>query len=273
MLGLTLLSLWLQMLVCSLLFTLGGCHRSKQPKHHQTLTKGVTAAPRLTAVPSKGLTMKSLLSSNRRILQCSSMPQCTDCSSPTVCTACVQNYLINSGSCYYCNPLCAQCLPSGCNQCQGNLQVSSFDCICTGSTYYFDSTTCYPCMPGCLSCWGADNCGQAQIAHYIHTSGTGVVSVRPCISNCNTCYDDFTCANCQTNYKLENQVCVPCGEFQFYSGMNTCTDCTAPCRRCTSALDCSTCIEGFMHRNDLKRCGGICPARNFWNFAATTPGC
>src|SRR3990167_4641211 len=256
----------LQMLVCSLLFTLGGCLATEKHNRDQKIFEESinTVSPEVQDI-SRPSDSWMMFHKRSRITQGCTGAGCSSCPvDPATCTACSGGYYLSGSACNSCSANCLACTASACSACAGSLVESGSSCICTGSTYQ-SGTSCPSCATYCTSCSSSTNCNNPQTGYFLQSPS----SILPCVSNCNSCSNTIECGNCASGYKrTAGLLCEACGALEYYSGTNTCSACVSPCKTCTSSVSCQSCLPAFKYRPDLKRCDSDCPSGQFWDSAA-----
>ena len=156
---------------------------------------------------------------------------CLTCFDSVVCTQCVPQYFMNSGTCSKC--------PFGCSVCTSTTSCST----CNDGLYLTSSGTCLPCSTGVATCTIA-TVQTCQDGYFL----LGEICAG-CFSNCKTCSDFVTCTTCSLSYYLG-------------SGGTSCLSCPANCRICTSSSSCSECDIGYTQSVGgctAFNCGSISP--------------
>jgi hypothetical protein len=110
------------------------------------------------------------------------VPNCYDCSSPSVCVTCINDtYYPNiTGLC----TLCGVEIPN-CYRCNVNAGASQFNCIECDLYYFLNSTVCQSCSsinPLCIECLNLYTCTLCSTGYCAH--GTFCTSCHIHIPNC-----------------------------------------------------------------------------------------
>ncbi|KAL4469804.1 hypothetical protein ABPG72_022124 [Tetrahymena utriculariae] len=234
---------------------------------------------------------KSSMSCNSCNANCSA---CPDNQGGASCTACSNNYVLNStigtctcpstiidsnNQCVSCstnyNQYCSTCNQSQCLTCQNNyyLQGSTFNCIQCPSNKYFQAGTvndCVSCPANCTACAALTGiCTGNCLNNYDLVNGTCqcmganvLNSLNQCVScstlltNCSICSSATTCTKCTTPYYLlANGTCGSCSSTQYYQTSSlSCVNCPANCTACTN--DTGACTGACL--NNYKLVNGAC---------------
>ena len=152
----------------------------------------------------------------------------------------------NCGDGFYLSEL-VQCLrcKAGCKTC-----TSSTNCTECLDGSFFDNGTCKPCRYGCSRCQSEKplsclTCSKGYyFVDYTHANAIGTCSL--CSSNCQECFGPSA---------QECLIPVP-GKYIENQGQPTATfkDCVPPCKNCTSATQCSSCIDSFDFNESNSTC-------------------
>ena len=120
---------------------------------------------------------------------------------------------------------------SHCNSCNEGYYLSSnsnsSNCLTCIDNYFLVSNTCYKCNKNCKSTSDGCKCSNCYNGYYLSN-----YQCFQCNSNCKTCSDSETkCLSCYNGYGLtESNICVPCSQ---------------PCKKCSAANICSSCIDNY----------------------------
>ncbi|KAL4478585.1 hypothetical protein ABPG74_006820 [Tetrahymena malaccensis] len=207
-------------------------------------------------------------------------PSCKTCSAqnnPNACTSCNDGNYLSNNQCVTCPAPCGTCVYS-------NSQVICNSCTPTTS-YTFDSTNkvCNPiCDPSCLACTQPQNsnaCSSCPSGSFLQGSTcqpcqspcktclNSATSCRSCVSSTNYTYDsvNFVCqmichSSCSSCTKPNDQTqCTKCVDGYYLNG-TTCTLCNSPCKFCSSATQCLSCVNNtdYTYDPNAKQCISNC---------------
>jgi len=212
---------------------------------------------------------------------CVSCPQvCTACSSPTLCSSCLDPnastpqctcnpgyYAIAGGKCSLCDSSCLTCSGPGTNACIScftHAVNTSGVCICPSIGFSGPPNACQPCSSTCVSCSGPSS-SQCSICHMnASITGSGVCLCdagyfsSPTVASCASCHPtcwtcsgplDTACDSCPSNSQLSTSAPSSCHCVTGYTTMGSppvCVLCSPECLTCDpgSPTTCLSCKPG-----------------------------
>lgn len=133
------------------------------------------------------------------------------------------------------------------------------------------------CAIGCIACTSLTACsscipsftlngglcyGTCPARSYVSNPNSPSNTCNRCLYDCYTCSSNGDCLSCNqaVDFRtLNGSRCVPMlGYYQ--SGIQIAAKCPQGCTACTSAFNCSSCIEGYiLYSNE---CRTYCPTNN-----------
>ena len=220
---------------------------------------------------------------------------CSACSPlPSDCSSCLPGYNLTGSTCTStCPANCSNCSSNTvCTACLATYYLSTTNSTCTacnGDGYFTLGWNCSVCDTNCVACAGtATNCTSCNITQnlYLYSSNhtCGLCPSRPgyslvspnclvCGPHCNTCSGNgYTCLTCLAgNYLYPNATCGSCPATGFYILGSNCAACSANCLNCSgTSASCTACYPGYI--NDAVTGGCItCPAGQFVSGSACVP--
>lgn len=129
----------------------------------------------------------------------------------------------------------------------------TFTCDCDPGYLDQGYASCSQCDPSCMTCYGTTN------------------------MNCSSCYPGAvklgsTCKiplSCTSGYSYEGYCLTVCPNTTF-ANVNYCQTCINNCKTCTSAIVCTSCIEGYFYNSTSNSCNINCPQGSFINWVTRT---
>lgn len=200
------------------------------------------------------------------------LPSCQKCMkyNDTQCELCDPGYFSHKDT-YHCEPCAGDCLT-----CSNHDDTLGKNCTSCKSGFYLSvlsesMNTCEKCSSNCLECsTSASNCTQCASGKYLANNTPGSASCAICSTNCLNCQRaPANCTACLTNYALNSQEhtcevsfcaasgcktcmkyndiqCQTCSAKYFlHTPTNSCIACSANCQGCSSATNCSSCVESY----------------------------
>ncbi|CAD8053689.1 unnamed protein product [Paramecium primaurelia] len=210
---------------------------------------------------------------------------CRTCFGPSVsqCYSCIENYLINGNTCTQTCPILYDYQISKClSTCGTKLEVTDTkSCVSNCPTgyikcnkkcltvlpdgYYSDGVQCQKCNTKCAQCTSPTVCQSCNLNFYLHLQTCNSFCTnkylymdpisRSCVSKCPpTLYhqESFDKRFCVTNCPLKlNDQCIDSCPLGMYNKDSFCTSCPQKCQECTSATNCTICIDDYFLENGL----------------------
>ncbi|KCV67483.1 TKL protein kinase [Fonticula alba] len=178
-------------------------------------------------------------------------PKCRECTSGTgdTCTACPDGWLLEAGHCV------TACSPTFYPRLLGNGRDS-----------------CQECHAPCQECRAPGQCTACREGFWPDTEDPGA-GPDPHVFRCQPCQTDSTCRQCD---RLRPDVCLKCQDGLFLhngscpvgcpAGMyesladGRCLPCSAGCAQCSSADQCTGCLDGpfFLDDGVCRLCNASC---------------
>ena len=186
---------------------------------------------------------------------CSSISQCTNCTS-TGCSQCSSGYYLNStgiGSCLPCSQNCSICENSSiCTQCFSNHYLYNNSCVdsCSPPSYYSNESQLFiqglghcfdcSCIEQCTLC-NSTGCTNCSLNYFLNSSGAGIC--QACSQSCQICVNSTFCTQCLPNYYLMENTCMSsCTPPIYFSNESNNTNTgLVHCYKCSSITQCSNC--------------------------------
>lgn len=192
------------------------------------------------------------------------------------CT-CPVRYVANPTTflCEACPYDCYSCDTSRlCLTCNGTtdfrtLKNSTGRCVAMVGYYDANVTICPKCHSSCVVCNSSAQCTPCPVRTYRSSS---TYNCEACPFDCYTC-DMFTllCLTCNgtTDFRTLNSTSGRCEPLPNYYESNTtvAAQCPSQCTRCSSATNCSSCVERYYHNS------GTCAACHYSCLSCDGTGC
>ena len=204
-------------------------------------------------------------------------PDCSACSSQSVCEACIAAFavptasgcecqtgyynttsLTEANSCIACNPLCSSCDSDGnCKSCNDPNAVPSSECACKAG--YFEEEgengSCMACYAECKTCSSFSTCDVCVDSNAIPSEAgctckegfgsNGLIvydgACIQCNEDCQTCTEANVCSTCKDSHAFPVGVGCACND-GFYQDNGVCIGCPIDCMHCNST-QCSSCWD------------------------------
>ncbi len=147
---------------------------------------------------------------------------CANCSTPFLCTKCVDGY-------YGLDKTCLLSCPPNCDKCHSETGL----CERCAPGWYGDHCTNIICPQNCSHCTSPSMCLECPNGIF------GALCEERCPSNCNSCISSDYCLECK-----EGWYGATCEELI----------CKSQCTSCSSPTNCTSCISGFYGNS----CEGKC---------------
>ena len=177
------------------------------------------------------------LKDNSCLLTCAE--NCEICSqdlitNTTVCEKCFQNYGFNNSGIEAGN--CNFCETKNCQDCYQNFMVCE---NCPPEPFYLYNNECLkpsPCnVPKCEVCSSSspNTCELCDHKYKPNSSGSKC-ELKECVSYCDSCVDENTCATCREGYGFDEDetICVGCSDLN--------------CKKCSGSYEiCGVCKQGM----------------------------
>ncbi len=177
------------------------------------------------------------------------MLTCSGCnaSNITQCTSCAMGLQLIDGACISCSANCLSCFNGQCQTCKDGLLPNS-NGVCVLACV-LPCLSCVDNQPSvCLSCQS----GSALVNGTCQLS-TACNSFKNCTNcgfglnfvllsgQCVACPSNANCLQCSALNTSSCQSCVT----GYYVVSGTCSKCVSPCLTCSSAIVCTSCVDGF----------------------------
>lgn len=223
---------------------------------------------------------------------------CNECdTSGNFCIKCIPPLILMDDKCVEICPDntrktdkgCIPCVDKLCKKCDSDVNLCQ-ECVgghfkyqgkcmeCPDRTYPNQATkTCEYCEVGCGKCFSPKDCYKCDAGYFLDINGKCVKECAPGYTKtpnglCVKCEDAkcIKCSNLNVNLCLEckdglylNQrtgICEEtCPDGTFKSDKNmTCEECHPTCLTCNNAVDCKTCPDGLVYKDN--KCVELCPA-------------
>ncbi|ELP86126.1 protein serine/threonine kinase, putative [Entamoeba invadens IP1] len=185
---------------------------------------------------------------------------CTECYNSTLCLKCSENfYLYDDGSCIANSNVT--------NNCKKLISGSSKCAICDTSYFRNFEGKCQSCIENCLMCNNEQKCLSCQKDYFLLIDSTQCISYDKLV-NCDV-KDQSGCSKCTEGFYIDNQYCSSCS-----SQTTNCSRCNqnGMCSNCDDnfVLISQKCVPLHQVANCVEVTNSKCTSCSFWHIPSAS---